>query len=75
MTRGIPAQELLADMAKRLKAEGAVNVTLTVQPRQRRRKNRWHTAKGRVVGVRFTDTEYELLERTAKASGYHQAAI
>jgi hypothetical protein len=55
-------------MVKQLKAEG-LDVTLALRPKGRRRKNRWHTAKGKVVAVRFTDAEYGLLERTAKARG------
>ncbi len=33
------------------------------------RKNRWATAKGRVVSVRFSDVEYLIVERCAKQRG------
>jgi hypothetical protein len=79
--RGTPARELLAsavgsagqgDAAKnimqQLRAEG-FDLALTLRPRKRRRKNRWASAKGKVVAVRFTDADYEILERTAKAKG------
>ncbi len=32
-----------------------------------KRKHRWATAKGRVVSVRFSDTEYLMVEDRAKA--------
>ena len=34
-----------------------------------KRKHRWATVKGSVVSVRFSDSEYEIVERRAKGRG------
>lgn len=65
---GTGQPDAVKDIVKQLRAEG-LDVTLTLQPRKRRRQHRWDSAKGKVVAVRFTDTEYRLLERRAKAKG------
>ncbi len=61
-------------MARQLRSQGAPDLTLALQPRKRRRKNRWHTAKGKVVGVRFTDAEYQMVDKTARAEGLSPGA-
>ena len=39
-----------------------------------KRKHRWATAKGSVVSVRFSDSEYEMVERRAKGRGMSMGA-
>jgi hypothetical protein len=56
-------------MAKRLKQEVGVDVTFTVSPKVRKRKHRWGTVQGKVVGARFTDAEYAVLARKALDKG------
>ena len=34
-----------------------------------KRKHRWATVKGKVVSVRFSDVEYEMVERRARGRG------
>ncbi len=37
--------------------------------RKVKRKHRWETVKGKVVSVRLSDLEYEIVERRAKGRG------
>ena len=39
-----------------------------------KRKHRWATAKGSVVSGRFSDSEYEMVERRAKGRGMSMGA-
>lgn len=68
IARSLPPEEL-AEFAKRLKAEGGVEVVFTVAGKRRKRKHRWASAEGKVVAVRFTDAEYEVVARRAAAKG------
>ena len=66
MVKGIDVQNILkvlppegrTEFAKRLKAEGGVEVTFTVAGKRRKRKHRWASAEGRVVAVRLSDSVY-----------------
>jgi len=77
MGKGIEVTEILkalprearAEFADKLKREGGVEVAFTVAGKRRKRKYRWGTAKGRVVAVRFTDSQYEILSRRAAKAG------
>ena len=64
IVKSLPAAERL-EFANRLKAQGVADVTLTVAGKGRKRKHRWGSVKGRVVAIRFTDAQYEVLEKRA----------
>ena len=77
MTKGIRVEDLMQglgpderqDFVKRLKSEGGVSVSLTVADKRRKRKHRWNSATGRVVAVRFTESQYEVVSRRAEGKG------
>ncbi|GAI14571.1 unnamed protein product [marine sediment metagenome] len=76
MAKGVKVEDVLQSMspgerqefAKRVKAEGGVDIRLTVPEKGRRRKRKWFV-KGRVIGVRVTDAQFERLDNRAKAKG------
>jgi len=77
LAKGIRIEDLLQglssderqDFVKRVKAEGGVSVSLTVADKRRKRKHRWDSATGRVIAVRFTDSQYVIVSRRAEAKG------
>ncbi len=66
--KALPA-EGRAEFADKLKREGAVGVAFTVAGKHRIRKHRWSSATGKVVSIRFTDTEYTVLLGLAAGKG------
>ncbi len=77
MGKGINVQDILKSLppgerrefADKLKREGGVEVAFTVTGKRRKRKHRWASAEGKVVAIRFTDGQYEVIARRAEARG------
>jgi predicted nucleotidyltransferase len=61
--------EAAKDLVKRLRRETGVDIAFTVLPKRRKRKHRWGTARGKVVAVRFTDSQYQHLTERASKQG------
>jgi hypothetical protein len=53
------------DFFDQLKLERGVKVAFAVAGRSHKRKHRWDSAQGRVVSIRFTDEQYEMVRERA----------
>ena len=75
MVKGIKVEDVLQGMpagerqefVERVKAEGGVDIRLTVAQRGRRQKRKWFV-KGRVVGVRLPDSVYDRIQVLADSA-------
>jgi hypothetical protein len=79
MTKAIDAHDILTalppearqEFKDRLRSEAGVTITLTTATpsRKRNKKHNFASAKGHVVGIRFTDEQYKKLCRRADKKG------
>jgi hypothetical protein len=79
MTKAIDAHDILTalppearqEFKDRLRSEAGVTITLTTATpsRKRKKKHNFASAKGHVVGIRFTDEQYAVVFRRAADNG------
>ena len=77
MVKGINVEDILealplegqAEFSDKLKSEGGVEVTFTVTGKRRKRKQRLGAGGSRVVSLRLTEEQFEVLGRRANGKG------